>query len=103
MPRGTSLLGVQDLQASEQAAITHEYNLILDINAHLFQGVKILDTAEVGVDDLAGGLAGDGVAVEGGPGVGAGGVLVAVVGRFVDGEIRFSRTKEWTASRGRWG
>ena len=71
-----SLLGVSDLQASEQLAVSDQDDLPFDVDAQLLQRDEILGPAEICVDDLARDVAGDAIAVEGGEGLGAGRILV---------------------------
>ncbi len=79
-PRRPALLGIEHLQAPEQpAVVADEYDPPLDLDTHLFQGLEVLRRAVVRIDNLAGDIPRDAVAVERGKGVGVGGVLVAEV------------------------
>ena len=79
-------LGIANLQPAEQTAVARQHDLPLDLDPHFLELLEVLGPAEVGVDDLAGGLARYAIAMKGTERRAAGGIFVGGDRGFIERE-----------------
>ncbi len=75
-PAGSMLLGIEDLEPAEVAAIASQDDLVLHRDAQLLERREIFGARVIGINDLTRCVATGPVAVKGAEGIAAGGVLI---------------------------